>query len=67
MQYIGCDFHPSFQVIAQLDKETGELVKCRLGHGEGQGEVQRFYQALPGSWVVGMTSYKKFTLTLKLL
>ena len=26
MQYIGCDFHPSFQVIAQLDKETGELV-----------------------------------------
>jgi hypothetical protein len=54
MQYIGCDFHPSFQVIAQLDKKTGELVRRRLGHGEGQGEVQRFYQALPGSWVVGV-------------
>jgi transposase len=54
MQYIGCDFHPSFQVIAQLDKETGELVRRRLGHSEGQGEVHRFYQALPGSWVVGV-------------
>ena len=49
MQYIGCDFHPSFQVIAQLDEKTGELIRRRLGHGEGQGEVQRFYQALPGS------------------
>jgi transposase len=54
MQYIGCDFHPSFQVIAQLDKETGELVRRRLAHGEGQSEVQQFYQALPGSWVVGV-------------
>jgi transposase len=54
MQYIGCDFHPSFQVIAQLNEKTGELVKRRLGHGEGQSEVQQFYQALPGSWVVGV-------------
>ena len=29
-KYVGCDFHPSFQVIAQLDKETGEL--CYIDH-----------------------------------
>ena len=33
MKYIGCDFHPSFQQIAMLDLETGELVERRLLHG----------------------------------
>ncbi len=34
MKYIGCDFHPSFQQIAMLDLETGELVERRLLHTE---------------------------------
>src|SRR5215831_4493951 len=51
MKYIGCDFHPSFQVIAMLDKETGELVERRLLHTE---EARSFYQELPGPVVVGI-------------
>ena len=27
MMIIGCDFHPSFQQLAMLDTETGELVE----------------------------------------
>src|SRR6516225_10993831 len=51
MKYIGCDFHPSFQVIAMLDKETGELVERRLLHTE---EARSFYQELRGPVVVGI-------------
>lgn len=36
MKYIGCDFHPSFQVIAMVDKETGELVERRLLKGRSR-------------------------------
>jgi transposase len=52
MKYIGCDFHPGFQVIAMLDLETGELVKRRLKHGNG--EVESFYRSLSGRVVVGV-------------
>jgi transposase len=51
MKYIGCDFHPSFQVIAMLDKETGALVERRLLHTE---EARAFYQGLRGPVVVGI-------------
>jgi transposase len=51
MKYIGCDFHPSFQQIAMLDKQTGELVERRLLHTE---EARVFYQALQGPVVVGI-------------
>ena len=51
MKYIGCDFHPSFQVIAMVDKETGELVERRLLHTE---EARAFYEALRGPAVVGI-------------
>jgi hypothetical protein len=34
MKMIGCDFHPSFQQIAMLDAETGELTEKRLNPGE---------------------------------
>lgn len=51
MKYIGCDFHPSFQQIAMLDKETGELVERRLLHTE---EARGFYQGLQGPVVVGI-------------
>ena len=49
---IGCDFHPSYQQIAMLDTETGELVKKRLAHvGE---EARTFYAGLPGPARVGI-------------
>ncbi len=51
MKYIGCDFHPSFQQIAMLDKETGEWVERRLLHTE---EARAFYEALKGSVLVGI-------------
>jgi transposase len=51
MKYIGCDFHPSFQQIAMLDKETGELVERRLLHTE---EARAFYEGLQGLVVIGV-------------
>src|SRR5258707_4045310 len=51
MKYIGCDFHPSFQVIAMLDKETGELVEGRLLHTE---EARVLYEGLQGPVLVGI-------------
>jgi len=49
MKIIGCDFHPSYQQIAMVDTETGELWEGRLEHE--QGEARRFYQALQGQTV----------------
>jgi len=53
MKSIGCDFHPSYQQIAMVDTETGELREVRLEHEQGQ--ARRFYEALRGQAVrVGM-------------
>jgi len=52
MKYIGCDFHPSFQQVAMLDTETGELVERRLAHETG--EVRVFYESLSKPVVVGV-------------
>lgn len=54
MKIIGCDFHPSFQQIAMVDTETGELSERSLVHADG--EAQRFYEALSGEVLVGMES-----------
>ena len=54
MTIIGCDFHPSFQQIAMLDTETGEIVERRLLHADG--EAQRFYESLSGEVLVGIES-----------
>jgi transposase len=54
MRIIGCDFHPSFQRIAMVDTETGEMMERSLLHAGG--EAQRFYEALSGEVVVGMES-----------
>jgi len=43
MLIIGCDYHPSFQQIAFVDTETGELQEQRLGHSEG---AEKFYRDL---------------------
>jgi len=43
MLIIGCDYHPSFQQIAFVDTETGELGERRLVHRE---EAAQFYGKL---------------------
>jgi transposase len=43
MLIIGCDYHPSFQQIAFVETETGELSERRLVHRE---EAERFYGKL---------------------
>jgi transposase len=48
MLIIGCDYHPSFQQIAFVDTDTGELQERRLEHRE---EAEKFYRGL---WVRGM-------------
>jgi transposase len=54
MKIIGCDFHPSFQQIAMVDTESGEITERRLSHADG--EAQRFYESLSGPVVVGIES-----------
>jgi Transposase len=44
MLLIGVDYHPSFQMIAFFDEETGECGEQELNHSEGQAE--RFYRGL---------------------
>ena len=43
MIIIGCDYHPSFQQIAFVDTETGELQEQLLAHREG---AEKFYRAI---------------------
>jgi transposase len=50
MKIIGCDFHPSFQQIAMIDRETGEFTERRLT----VPEAVQFYPQLPGPVLVGM-------------
>lgn len=53
MKIIGCDFHPSYQQIAMLDQETGEVIEKTLWH-ESTEEVRRFYAGLNGPVRVGI-------------
>ena len=43
MCIVGCDYHPSFQQIAFVDTETGEVKERRLEHRE---EAEKFYRDL---------------------
>jgi transposase len=52
MKIIGCDFHPSYQQIAMVEEETGEMTERRLLHAGG--EAERFYESLAGRVRVGM-------------
>src|SRR5437879_13659553 len=45
MLIIGCDYHPSFQQIAFVDRETGECGERKLTHKE---EAESFYRDLNG-------------------
>jgi transposase len=54
MMIIGCDYDPSFQQIAFVDVDTGELQERRLEHRE---EAEKFYRDLGAQGVkvrVGM-------------
>src|ERR1700685_1628758 len=53
MKIIGCDFHPSYQQIAMLDQDNGELLEKALRH-EAKQEVRSFYSGLPGPVRVGI-------------
>jgi transposase len=52
MIIIGCDFHPSWQQISWLDKETGETAEQKLVHASG--DAQKFYQQLAAPALIGM-------------
>jgi transposase len=52
MIIIGCDFHPSWQQICWLDKETGETGEKKLVHAAG--EAEKFYQQISSPALIGM-------------
>jgi transposase len=52
MNIIGCDLHTRYQVVAWIEKETGEIKTRRLEH-EGE-EVGAFYSQWPRGTVVGV-------------
>ena len=54
MIIIGCDYHPSFQQIAWVDTEIGEVQERKLMHADG--EAERFYRQLTGPVRVGLES-----------
>jgi transposase len=54
MILIGCDYHPSWQQICWLDRETGETGEKKLEHASG--EAERYYRQLPGRALIGMES-----------
>ena len=43
MIIIGVDFHPEFQQIALVDKDTGEFQEKRLAHRD---EAEKFFRAV---------------------
>ena len=54
MIIIGCDFHPSWQMISWLDTESGETGERKLMHATG--EARQFYAGLAGAVRVGLES-----------
>ena len=52
MLIIGCDLHSRYQVIAMLDRETGEVSTRRLEHENG--EARAFYAGLGKPARIGM-------------
>jgi len=54
MKIIGCDFHPGYQQIAMLDKNTGEVTEKRLTHSNEGEEAKKFYSELTGPVLVGL-------------
>ena len=52
MVLIGSDFHPSWQQVSWMDRETGETGDHKLVHEPGA--VEKFYRQFPAGSRVGM-------------
>ena len=52
MVLIGCDFHPSWQQVSWLERETGEAGDYKLVHEPGA--VEKFYRQFPAGSQIGM-------------
>ncbi len=52
MLIVGCDFHPSWQQVAWLDNETGEMGEAKLVNGNG--EAERWYRQLVAPALIGL-------------
>jgi transposase len=52
MKIVGCDFHPRWQQVAMLDRETGEFEELKLMNADG--EAERFYRSLPAPALIGI-------------
>ncbi len=52
MVLIGCDFHPSWQQVSWLNRETGEAGDQKLVHEPGA--VEQFYRQFPAGSRIGM-------------
>ena len=52
MVLIGCDFHPGWQQVSWLNRETGETGDEKLVHDAGATE--KFYQQFPAGSRIGM-------------
>ncbi len=48
----GCDFHPSYQQIAFVDTESGEVKERSLNHSGA--EAKQFYERLGRPVLIGM-------------
>jgi transposase len=51
-EIIGCDLHSRYQYVAWVSAETGEIMKRRLEHENG--EARAFYASLPAGARVGI-------------
>jgi len=52
MVLIECDFHPSWQQVSWMDRETGEAGDQKLVHEPGA--VEEFYRQFPAGTRIGM-------------
>src|SRR5712664_1278827 len=52
MVLIGCDFHPSWQQVSWMNRETGEAGDQKLVHEPGAAE--KFYRQFPAGTRIGM-------------
>src|SRR5713226_3054777 len=52
MVLIGCDFHPSWQQVSWMNRETGEAGDQKLVHEPGA--VEKFYRQFPAGSRIGM-------------
>jgi transposase len=52
VDHIGCDLHSRYQVVAWVNRETGEIMTRRMEHENG--EARTFYASLPRGARVGI-------------